>query len=259
MERVKVEQVGQHRREQQQQTRKHKPARFPARSPAQSEGGAGGEGAWTDEGGAWADEGEGRQVKVYSRWRMSGVAGSVPAFSQAPNPGTATFRRSARPSQHGPQAAAMYTRGRSLPARRRSVSSRRGISTQRSDEYLYRCMRGDGMDLLGTDREAELVGMRERDPVKFAKIVLMAIGTGSKIASPFLHTTRDLQVARKWYNLGRERRQDNNYLVRIQRDRLDPDSIVDMSTKSRQDSGSGSSTHSNHTSSGTTTFGRGSK
>ena len=115
------------------------------------------------------------------------------------------------------------------------------------------------MDLLDTGHDAELVGMRERDPVKFAKIVLMAIGTGSKIASPFLHTTRDIQVARKWYTLGRERRQDNNYLVRIHRDMLDPTCIVDMSTKSRQDSGSGSSTHSNHTSSGTTTFGRGSK
>ena len=153
----------------------------------------------------------------------------------------------------------MYTRGRSLPARRRSVSSRRGISTQRRDEYLYRCMRGDGMDVLGTGCETELVGVRERDPVKFAKIVLMAIGTGSKVASPFLHTTRDLQSARKWYNLGRERRQDNNYLVRIQRDKLDPDSIVDVSTKSRQDSGSGSSARSNHTRSGTTTVGRGSK
>ena len=79
-------------------------------------------------------------------------------------------------------AAAMYTRGRSLPARRRSVSSRRGLSTQRSDDYLYRCMRGDRKDLESTGREEELVGLRDRDHVKFVRMVLMSIGYGVETA-----------------------------------------------------------------------------
>jgi hypothetical protein len=99
-------------------------------------------------------------------------------------------------------------------------------------------MRGDGLDVLGTGREPELVGMRETDPVKFAKMVLMSIGHGSTITSPFLHTTRGVQVARKWYCMGRDQRGDGNYLVRIRRTALPENCFVDMSTKHRQDSSS---------------------
>ena len=86
--------------------------------------------------------------------------------------------------------------------------------------------------------------MREDSPERFARMVLVAIARGSTLTSPFIHTTRDLQVARKWKNLGRERRQDENYLVRIRRSMLQESCIVDMSTKHRQDSSSGSSSKS---------------
>ena len=66
----------------------------------------------------------------------------------------------------------------------------------------------------------------------------MAIGTGSRRTSPFLHTTRDFQVARKWYRMGRDQRGDGNYLVRIRRTALPENCVVDMSTKHRQDSSS---------------------
>ena len=74
------------------------------------------------------------------------------------------------------------------------------------------------------------------DHVQFAFWVLQAIGRGSHFTSPFLHVTRDLQVALKWQGLGRRVRNDNtNYLVRINRTLLDPGRVVDMSTKARQD------------------------
>ena len=80
--------------------------------------------------------------------------------------------------------------------------------------------------------------MRENSPERFAHVVLMAIGHGSSLTSPFLHASRDIQVARKWYKLGRERRRDENYLVRIRRSALPENAVVDMSTKHRQDSSS---------------------
>ena len=61
---------------------------------------------------------------------------------------------------------------------------------------------------------------REDSPGRYTFLVLMAIGHGSTLTSPLLHTTRDMQVARKWYELGRERRRGPNYLVRIRRSAL---------------------------------------
>jgi len=84
----------------------------------------------------------------------------------------------------------------------------------------------------------QFFGTRERSPGRFAHIVLMAIGVGSTLTSPFLHTTRDVQVARKWYRMGRDQRGDGNYLVRIRRTALPENCVVDMSTKHRQDSSS---------------------
>ena len=128
----------------------------------------------------------------------------------------------------------MHTqRGRSLPARRATSRRRRSVSVV-GDDYLYRCMRGDGADLHRTTTLTRLD--RVRDPEHFAYVVLKSIGFGSKLVSPFLHTTRDLQIAHKWKRLGRERRNDENYLVRIRRADLPEDLIVDMSTVARQDS-----------------------
>ena len=74
------------------------------------------------------------------------------------------------------------------------------------------------------------------DANNFAYWVLQAIGRGSSHVSPFLHTTRVLQVAKNWQQLGRTARGDmRNYLVRINRAALDPARVVDMSTKARQD------------------------
>jgi hypothetical protein len=61
----------------------------------------------------------------------------------------------------------------------------------------------------------------------------MAIGHGSTLASPLLHTTRDVQVARKWYQLGREWRRGPNYLARVRRRALPEDGVVDVSAKHR--------------------------
>ena len=72
--------------------------------------------------------------------------------------------------------------------------------------------------------------------VAFAYWVLQAIGRGSSHESPFLHCTRDLQVAKNWRTLGRSKRRDfGNYLVRINRAAVDAQYLVDMSTKARQD------------------------
>ena len=76
---------------------------------------------------------------------------------------------------------------------------------------------------------------RQRSPERFAYYVLKAIGHGSKITSPLLHTTRNIHIARRWRNLGRDRRLDENYLVRIRCNTLPEECIVDMSTLSRQD------------------------
>jgi hypothetical protein len=90
-------------------------------------------------------------------------------------------------------------RASSLPARlhHRSVSRRRGSL---DDEYLYRCMRGDGNDVVSCP--GQNLPDRERSPERFAYHVLMAIGHGSRSTSPFLHTSRDFQIAQKWKNLG---------------------------------------------------------
>ena len=70
---------------------------------------------------------------------------------------------------------------------------------------------------------------------EFAREVLHAIGRGSKMKSPFLHTTRDLGVALKWMELGRRDRKDwDNYLVRIKRAAVE-DVLLDMSTKKLQE------------------------
>ena len=76
--------------------------------------------------------------------------------------------------------------------------------------------------------------MRENSPERFAHVVLMAIGHGSSLTSPFLHASRDIQVARKWYKLGRERRRDQNYLVRIRRSKLPAGVELDLSTEEKQ-------------------------
>ena len=128
----------------------------------------------------------------------------------------------------------MHTqRGRSMLARRPTSRRRRSVSVV-SDDYLYRCMRGDGEDLR---RHTALTRLdRGRDAERFMYVVLRSIAFGSKLVSPFLHTPRDLQIAHKWKRLGRERRNDENYLVRIRRADLPEDLIVDMSTVARQDS-----------------------
>ena len=120
-----------------------------------------------------------------------------------------------------------------MPARRPTSRRRRSVAVV-GDDYLSRCMRGDGEDLR---RGTALTRLdRVREPEHFTYVVLRSIGFGSKLVSPFLHTTRDLQIAHKWKRLGRERRNDENYLVRIRRADLPEDLIVDMSTVARQDS-----------------------
>ena len=65
--------------------------------------------------------------------------------------------------------------------------------------------------------------------------MIHAIGRGSRVKSPFLHTTRDLGVAVKWIALGRKVRHDmRNYLVRIRRADVE-DVLLDMSTKVSQE------------------------
>ena len=88
----------------------------------------------------------------------------------------------------------------------------------------------------GSKRLSASTGFKpEREcPEKFAFWVLEAIGKGSTYESPFLHTTRELQVAIKWQRLGRLARKDyGNYLIRINRFAIDPECVVDMSTKVR--------------------------
>ena len=73
-------------------------------------------------------------------------------------------------------------------------------------------------------------------PVEFGRWILLAIGLGSKVESPFLHMTRDMAAAVKFFNLGRQDRGDNNnYLIRMPRVAIAEDQLVDMSTKARQD------------------------
>ena len=65
--------------------------------------------------------------------------------------------------------------------------------------------------------------------------MIHAIGRGSRVKSPFLHTTRDLGVALKWMELGcKDRRDWSNYLVRIKRAMVE-DVLLDMSTKELQE------------------------
>ena len=74
------------------------------------------------------------------------------------------------------------------------------------------------------------------DPVEFAYWVLQSIGKGSTHESPFLHTTRDLEVAVRWQQLGQHVRRDKeNYLVRINRLMIDAKDQVDMLTRAFQD------------------------
>jgi len=132
--------------------------------------------------------------------------------------------------------------GRSLPAPRSSAS--RGIYTTRSDdEWLHRCMRGDFADLCPCGG-GQFEWTRQESQEKFVHMVLMAFAHGSTLTSPFLHTTRDIQVARKWYKVGRNNRGDRNYLVRVRRSLSPIDCVVDMSTQESQDSRSGSNSSS---------------
>ena len=77
---------------------------------------------------------------------------------------------------------------------------------------------------------------REESPEQFARIILMALTEGSTLSSPFLHTTRDFQVARTWRTRSKDFGQNRNYLVRIRRSMLADSCIVDMSTKRAQGS-----------------------
>ena len=78
----------------------------------------------------------------------------------------------------------------------------------------------------------EFYEMRKREPERFVGCVVMAFVVGSTLTSPFVHTTRDFEVARTSYH---ERRDHGKYLVRIRRTSLPEDCIVDLSTKQRQD------------------------
>ena len=83
--------------------------------------------------------------------------------------------------------------------------------------------------------------MRKSSPERFVRCAVMAFVAGSTLSSPFLHTTRDFQVARTWRTRSKDFGQNRNYLVRIRRDMLPEGRIVDMSTHSRQDSNGGGS------------------
>ena len=77
--------------------------------------------------------------------------------------------------------------------------------------------------------------MRKSETERFVGCVVMAFVYGSTLTSPFLHTTRDFEVARKWYNDGHDHCGDQEYLVRIRRTSLPEDCIVDLSTQQHQD------------------------
>ena len=79
-------------------------------------------------------------------------------------------------------------------------------------------------------------GLREELPEHFARVILSALARGSTMSSPFLHTTRDFQVARTWRTRSKDFGQNRNYLVRIRRRMLADSCIVDMSAKRAQDS-----------------------
>ena len=70
----------------------------------------------------------------------------------------------------------------------------------------------------------------------FARMVLLAIGKHSASSSPFLHATRDLELARRCKKESKDCGRDDNYLVRIRRSMLSESCILDMSTKQAQDS-----------------------
>ena len=72
--------------------------------------------------------------------------------------------------------------------------------------------------------------------VEFGRWILLAIGLGSRVESPFLHMTRDIGAAVKFLNLGRQDRGDyDNYLIRMPRVAISEEQLVDMSTRVRQD------------------------
>ena len=77
--------------------------------------------------------------------------------------------------------------------------------------------------------------MRKSETERFVGCVVMAFVYGSTLTSPFLHTTMDFEVARKWYNDGHEHCGSQKYLVRIRRTSLPEDCIVDLSTQQHQD------------------------
>jgi hypothetical protein len=77
--------------------------------------------------------------------------------------------------------------------------------------------------------------MRKSETERFVGCVVMAFVYGSTITSPFLHTTTDFEVARKWYNDCHDHCGSEKYLVRIRRTSLPEDCIVDLSTRQHQD------------------------
>jgi len=125
----------------------------------------------------------------------------------------------------------MYRRGRSVPQPRRSYSRARGRNNDNNQEWLYRCMRGDGGDLVPPGNLDVMRNFKQNKEETFVGIILESIGEGSQFKSPFLHTSTRLSTAIKWLNLGRTRRSDRNYLVRIKRDTLPQECVIDMSAK----------------------------
>ena len=64
---------------------------------------------------------------------------------------------------------------------------------------------------------------KQNDASRFARLVLFYIGNGSKIPSPFLHTSTKVSAAIKFLNLGRENRRDGKHLMCIKRSTLPAD------------------------------------
>ena len=135
----------------------------------------------------------------------------------------------------------MYRRGHSVPQPRRSYSRARGRNNDNNQEWLYRCMRGDGDDLVPPGNLDMMMNIKQNNEQTFVGILLESIGEGSHFKSPFLHTSTRLSTAIKWLNLGRTNRSDSNYLVRIKRDTLPPECVIDMSSQASQDSIAGGS------------------
>ena len=155
----------------------------------------------------------------------------------------------------------------------RSEPPPRRIHEEETLTAVYRCMRGDGEDLLVPALSQDIspsdvtstlsLGMRvqhggdfrgswSNDPVvRFKQKAMHAIGFGSNYTSPFLHTTKSFAVAVSKLNSSRDR---DAYLVKIDLVGLSgsqPDAadqpvaavsgsqpvVVDVSTKKHQEAG----------------------